>query len=158
MTDAVIAQGTKTKTTGRGQIMVSAPDHPNARKDGFVLHCRLVAEQKLGRQLKPQERVLHWPDEDPTNDDPDNLMVFPNQAELGKFRAAHYQAGKKAYGNRVPLAKGVQDVLDGDWKGKADSELPGASGPAKDGFLKGVDVVLEALAQAVYASKIGEDS
>ena len=41
---------------------------------------RWVAEQKLGRKLKPWE-VVHHKDRDKLNNDPDNLWVFRNQEE-----------------------------------------------------------------------------
>lgn len=41
---------------------------------------RIVAEQKLGRKLKPGE-VVHHVDEDKRNNDPSNLEVLESQAQ-----------------------------------------------------------------------------
>ena len=43
----------------RGYIIVHAPDHPNARKTGYIYEHRLVAEEALGRYLKGNECVHH---------------------------------------------------------------------------------------------------
>ncbi len=56
--------------------MLYRPDHPN-QKGGYVYEHRLVAEQKLGRLLLPDE-VVHHKDENPKNNAPDNLEVFSN--------------------------------------------------------------------------------
>lgn len=82
-------------TNGRGQVFVYTPDHMNARKDGFVARSRLVVEKRDGRILKQAERVLHWPDEDPSNDEPDNLLVFESHSALMAFRTAEYAKRKK---------------------------------------------------------------
>ena len=45
---------------------------------------RIVAEQMLGRSLKPDE-VVHHIDENKRNNDPSNLMVFATQADHAKW-------------------------------------------------------------------------
>ena len=47
---------------------------------------RVVAEQMLGRPLKPGE-VVHHIDENKRNNNPKNLMVFSSQAEHAAFHA-----------------------------------------------------------------------
>jgi len=47
---------------------------------------RVVAEQMLGRPLKPGE-VVHHIDEDKRNNNPENLMVFPSQKEHAAYHA-----------------------------------------------------------------------
>lgn len=86
------AAGT-TWTNGRGQVYVSVPDHPRARRDGLVARSRLVAEEMLGRHLGAAERVWHV-DGDVSNDEPENLKVFPSQAALAAHRAAIYAEDK----------------------------------------------------------------
>lgn len=68
----------------KGYIEVIKPEHPNARKNGSVLEHRLVAERKLGRYLKKTE-VVHHIDENKTNNDEDNLIVFRTNADHVRF-------------------------------------------------------------------------
>lgn len=59
-------------------VMVKMPDHPYATADGYVREHRLVMERILGRYLRPEEVVHHKLGR---SNHPDNLEVFPNQAE-----------------------------------------------------------------------------
>lgn len=45
--------------TSRGYVLVKRPDHPNARKDGYILEHRVMLEEKIGRLLLPSEQVHH---------------------------------------------------------------------------------------------------
>jgi len=56
------------------------PDHPKANKHGYVLHHRVVAENKLGRMLT-EEEVVHHLDNDGRNNNPDNLAVIATQSD-----------------------------------------------------------------------------
>ena len=49
---------------------------------------RVVAEKKLGRHLKPGE-VVHHIDGNKQNNDPDNIMVFENQAKHAQWHEEH---------------------------------------------------------------------
>ena len=51
------------------------PNHPHASTNGLVYEHILVAEQKLGRHLRPKE-VVHHIDGNKRNNAPENLMVF----------------------------------------------------------------------------------
>jgi transposase len=60
--------------------MEHSPEHPGANRHGYVLQHRLVAEAVLGRFLSRLE-VVHHEDNDPSNNDPSNLWLFPSQRE-----------------------------------------------------------------------------
>lgn len=53
---------------------------------------RIVAEQMLGRPLKPGE-VVHHIDRNKQNNKPENLMVFSSQAEHAKWHKEHDKGG-----------------------------------------------------------------
>lgn len=49
---------------------------------------RIVAEQKIGRKLRPGE-VVHHIDGNKRNNCPENLMVFPSQHEHAEWHAKY---------------------------------------------------------------------
>lgn len=53
---------------------------------------RVVAEQLLGRPLRRGE-VVHHIDGNKRNNAPENLMIFPSQAEHVKYHAEHPKGG-----------------------------------------------------------------
>lgn len=63
---------------------IYAPNHPNARSNGCVLEHRLVAEHNIGRPLKGEE-VVHHIDEDRTNNNPNNLIVFVTHSDHARY-------------------------------------------------------------------------
>lgn len=63
-----------------GYVLILAPEHPNATKAGYVREHRLVAEQMLGRHLRPEE-VVHHKNHDKSDNRPDNLEVYASQQE-----------------------------------------------------------------------------
>lgn len=67
-----------------GRVKVYRPDHPDANTRGYVWRHRIVAEEKIGRRLRPEE-VVHHIDGDQTNDHPDNLEVYADQAEHARY-------------------------------------------------------------------------
>lgn len=58
--------------------------HPRANSEGAVYLHILIAEEKLGRYLLPEE-VVHHIDGNKTNNDPNNLMVFYTKADHSSF-------------------------------------------------------------------------
>jgi hypothetical protein len=84
-------------TNHRGQVFVSIPTHPMARADGLYPRARLAMEAKIGRILRVAERVYHV-DNDPANDDPNNLWLFPDQRELAQDRSLRYHELKASLG------------------------------------------------------------
>jgi uncharacterized protein (DUF1330 family) len=47
------------KAMAGGYVMVHKPEHPFAKKDGYVLEHRLVVEKYIGRYLTKKEEVHH---------------------------------------------------------------------------------------------------
>lgn len=66
--------------TQDGRKLVKVHDHPHANISGYVYNYRLVMEKMIGRYLTPEE-VVHHLDDDPTNDEPSNLVLCANNAE-----------------------------------------------------------------------------
>lgn len=71
----------------KGYQIINMPEHHLASKTGDVSVHRAVAEEKIGRQLKPEE-IIHHIDENKLNNDPNNLMVFASNAEHVKYHMA----------------------------------------------------------------------
>lgn len=66
-------KGGRTKHA-KGYVYAYAPRHPR-QHNGYVLEHILVAEQKIGRYLKPEE-IVHHEDEVKDNNDPGNIKVL----------------------------------------------------------------------------------
>jgi len=67
-----------------GYIYKHSPEHPHADHKGYVFEHRLVAEEKIGRVLSPEEVVHHI---NGVKDDnrPENLQVYGAASEHHKF-------------------------------------------------------------------------
>lgn len=81
----------------QGYIEIYLPEHPNSNKYGYILEHRFIVEIKIGRYLTKEE-VVHHIDEDKTNNDIDNLMLFKNQKEHSSF---HIKLKKYGFNNQI---------------------------------------------------------
>lgn len=63
----------------RGGVYIQAGYRMVKTPEGYVQEHRLVMEKKLGRPLKPEERVHHL-DNDKLNNAPENLELMENQS------------------------------------------------------------------------------
>jgi len=103
--------------------MISGKYYKAVKIDGEKrdLH-RVIAEQRLGRKLKPNE-VVHHIDGDKLNNDPDNLCVMTRGeharlhlkgkpiSEEQKRRLSEYHKGKPNYHCRTLSRKKVFEIL-----------------------------------------------
>lgn len=73
-------KGGRVTETHKGYVLIRKPDHPRARKGGYVLEHILVMEAVLQRPLKPGERIHHIND-DPADNCPENLKLYASNSE-----------------------------------------------------------------------------
>lgn len=75
----------------------------------YVMEHRLVAELILDRQLNEVE-VIHHVDRNKTNNSPDNLMLFPNQAAHLALHALENKIGFKVFRGEIPTLDERNDL------------------------------------------------
>jgi DNA-binding CsgD family transcriptional regulator len=63
-----------------GYVLICLPQHPDARKSGYILESRLVMEQMIGRRLLRGE-VVHHKQLPKSNNDPSNLELYGSNAD-----------------------------------------------------------------------------
>lgn len=68
------------KIERNGYISIYKPDHPQCSKQGYIFEHRLVVEGIIGRFLTKKE-IVHHIDENKSNNNPANLMLFKNSSE-----------------------------------------------------------------------------
>lgn len=78
-----------------GYVLVRLPGHHLADVRGYVYEHRLVAEQKLGRRLRPGE-IPHHINRVKTDNRPENIEVVPSAAH---HRVEHRRVG---FDRRLP--------------------------------------------------------
>jgi hypothetical protein len=82
------------RKNSNGYVMIFSPNHPNSM-DGYVYEHRLVMERELGRYLT-REEVVHHRNEVRDDNAPENLRLFPNQAEHMRFHMEQNKQTKVA--------------------------------------------------------------
>lgn len=92
----------------RKYITINRKDHPRATTSGHVLLHIIVAEQKLGRKLRPGETVHHL-DENKMNNAPENLIVFATSGDHTAFHKGSpiYQSGDLWYAEKKKSEKRI---------------------------------------------------
>lgn len=93
-TGAYGRNGKKSTVYINGYPVLYIPDHPRAKSNGYVREHIIIAEQTLGRHLDTEE-VVHHINGDKTDNRPENLMVFPNNAEHMRYHWALRKMGKE---------------------------------------------------------------
>lgn len=68
-------------------ILIPAPNHPDANKNGYIPEHRLVMEKKIKRRLKKEE-IPHHIDLNPSNNKSNNLLLIDNSSEHAQLH--HY--------------------------------------------------------------------
>lgn len=68
------------RVTNGGYDYIFLPNHPYATNKGYILESHLVMEEKIGRYLQKGE-IVHHIDKNPTNNHPDNLILFGSNGE-----------------------------------------------------------------------------
>jgi len=106
-----------------GYILISGQwDHPNHNKQGQVREHVLVMEKKLGRFLKPGERIHHF-DGDPSNNGPSNLQLVDDSRHAvihgreGGYR--RMDGGVTGKGGRICFIPKVDTVVSVEDDGEA---------------------------------------
>jgi len=61
----------------KGYKKLLIPDHPRSDKKGYVFEHIVIVEAKICRMLKEKE-VVHHVDGNKTNNNPNNLEIFPD--------------------------------------------------------------------------------
>lgn len=96
-----------------GYYQYYIPEHHLANKAGNVYEHQIMAEEKLGRELRPEE-VVHHNDRNRYNNSFDNLMVFKTSAD----HTAYHMGRDIILDGDVYVAVGKCTRKNGDYKNK----------------------------------------
>lgn len=75
----------------RGYVLLRIPDHHRSDVRGYVYEHIVVAEQKIGRNLRKGE-IVHHLNENKSDNRPENLVIVQSAAE---HRVYHRKPGSK---------------------------------------------------------------
>lgn len=82
-------------SSSRGYSFKYKPEHPEARKNGYISEHRFIVEQKLGRYLEKQE-IVHHIHFHRSDNRLEELYLFPNQKLHMKYHS-DFLKGKVGY-------------------------------------------------------------
>ena len=103
----------KEKVKRSGYVVVHKPEDPRSDKSGYMFEHTIVVEEKIGRNLQKGELVHHI-DENKTNNNIENLMLFESQSKHLKF---HNKV--KQFGFTNPILKQIENR----WKNDKSKEI-----------------------------------
>lgn len=84
-----------------GYVLVYMPEHPAARKNGYVLEHRLIMEQRMGRLLTEKEVVHHKG----SKSDNENTKLFSSNADHLQVELSALRDKGEPYKQKAFLSK-----------------------------------------------------
>ena len=89
----------------KGYVLVYKPDHHRADSKGFVFEHILIAEEKYGIKITPEQAVHHI-NEIKTDNRPENIMLFATQ---GEHTAFHNRQRKLSQDTKEKISRKIHD-------------------------------------------------
>ena len=97
--------------TKDGYAYIYAPDHPYNSMNGYVAFHRLVAEEKLGRLILPDE-IVHHIDGNKLNNAPENLVVITRAEHMRAHKASTVYSKEFLHTEYIIKRKTIQQIAD----------------------------------------------